>query len=513
MTDLDSEFDAPAEPKPVTRPVRAASDRSPPHSAEAEEHVIACCLLDDGATLSRALENGLTPTSFYAPQNRLLFEVCCSLKTPTLETLVEELRTRRQLEAVGGMPYLMQVTSRVPTTAYAGYFIEKVREKHILREVIREATGAVERAYGFTGGLEEYLAEVKTRLDWAAGRATTKKRDRHPTRVRHATPPPEPQTRLFLAGKPIATPGNLVTIISRAKTGKTATLGAATAAIIAAHYDRTDLDTFKFTAPHTKQAVVLIDTEQSPYDAWTCHDRTIKRAGSPPDPDWLYHYAMVGWGAADLRRELPLAIAEAGAAHGGVFSVILDGVADFVNSVNDEAECNEFITFLRALAVQYNTPIICVIHSNEAQKSGDDGRGHLGKQLTRKAESNLLLKKEGEVTTITSEKQRKAPITEADGVAFHWSEEHQRHVLCDNPAARASKAGRKPKHDAQEMLEALPAPDAPAKTINQIHRDVCELPCNIELRTFRDYMAKWVQTGEVERIQHDTLGWVFKRRY
>ena len=31
------------------------------------------------------------------------------------------------------------------------------------------------------------------------------------TRVRHANPPQEPQTRLFLAGKPISTAGNLTT--------------------------------------------------------------------------------------------------------------------------------------------------------------------------------------------------------------------------------------------------------------------------------------------------------------
>ena len=34
----------------------APSDRSPPHSLEAEEHVIACCLLDGSDTIARCLE-------------------------------------------------------------------------------------------------------------------------------------------------------------------------------------------------------------------------------------------------------------------------------------------------------------------------------------------------------------------------------------------------------------------------------------------------------------------------
>ncbi|RXK55452.1 replicative DNA helicase [Oleiharenicola lentus] len=146
----------------------AAPDRSPPHSAEAEEHVIACCLLDGSDTIARCLESRVTAEAFYLPQNRLLFEVMLELyqKSPpvSLEILAEELKTRRQLEAVGGFPYLMQVTGKIPTTAHAGYFIEKVREKHLLRELIKTATGAVEQAYSFTGGLEEFVDKIEQDL-------------------------------------------------------------------------------------------------------------------------------------------------------------------------------------------------------------------------------------------------------------------------------------------------------------------------------------------------------------
>jgi replicative DNA helicase len=146
----------------------SAPDRSPPHSAEAEEHVIACCLLDGNDTIARCLEARLAAESFYFPANRLLFEIVCELyqkgSAVMLETLAEELKTRRQLEAVGGFAYLMQVTGKIPTTAHAGYFIEKVREKHLLRELIKAATGAVEQAYQFTGGLEEFVDKVEQDL-------------------------------------------------------------------------------------------------------------------------------------------------------------------------------------------------------------------------------------------------------------------------------------------------------------------------------------------------------------
>ncbi len=105
---------------------------------------------------------------------------------------------------------------------------------------------------------------------------------------------------------------------------------------------------------------------------------------------------MVGLGYAELRNSLPGILRSAARRHGGIFTLILDGVADFVPSVNDEVACNAFISWLRSISVEFNTPILCVIHSNEGIKSGDDGRGWLGKELTRKAESNLLLKKHGE---------------------------------------------------------------------------------------------------------------------
>src|SRR3954462_6760190 len=142
--------------------------REMPASEEAEQHVIACCLLDGNDTIARCLEARLAEDSFFWPNNRLLFQVIIELyqkgQPVTLEVLAEELATRRLLEQVGGFPYPMQVTGKIPTTAHAGYFIEKVREKHLLRELIKAATGAVEQAYQFTGGLEEFVDKVEQEL-------------------------------------------------------------------------------------------------------------------------------------------------------------------------------------------------------------------------------------------------------------------------------------------------------------------------------------------------------------
>jgi replicative DNA helicase len=143
----------------------AFTGRTPPHSVEVEEYLLSCCLLDGSDTIARCLEGRLTPAAFYVQANQVIFEKLCELyqKSPpvSLEMLVEELRTTRQLEAVGGVPYLLQVSARIPTTAQAGYFIEKVRELHLLRELIKVATGAVEQCFGYQGGLEEFVDKVE----------------------------------------------------------------------------------------------------------------------------------------------------------------------------------------------------------------------------------------------------------------------------------------------------------------------------------------------------------------
>lgn len=167
--------DQPDRPASRRRAYRGETDgglspvtREMPWSEEAEQHVIACCLLDGTDTISRCMESRVGPECFFSAANRLLFEVIVELyqKSPpvTLEVLAEELKTRRQLDAVGGFPYLMQITGKIPTTAHAGYFIEKVREKHLLRELIKAATGAVEQCYSFTGGLEEFVDRVEQDL-------------------------------------------------------------------------------------------------------------------------------------------------------------------------------------------------------------------------------------------------------------------------------------------------------------------------------------------------------------
>ena len=158
-----AEDNAPA-PRRSEGPATVAG-RLPPHSIEAEEYLLSCCLLDGSDSIARCLEAKLPGAAFYAPANRLIYEKLCELyqKSPPVDiaVLAEELKTSRQLESIGGFAYLTQISGRIPTTAQAQYFIDKVRELYLLRELIKVATGAVEACYGFSGGLEEFIDKVE----------------------------------------------------------------------------------------------------------------------------------------------------------------------------------------------------------------------------------------------------------------------------------------------------------------------------------------------------------------
>jgi hypothetical protein len=122
---------------------------------------------------------------------------------------------------------------------------------------------------------------------------------------------------------------------------------------------------------------------------------------------------------------LKLAIDLAKAEYGGVRAILIDGVADLVNDPNDPEECNAFVAELHGLAIANEAPILCVIHFNPG---GQKTRGHLGSQIERKAETNLVLSKSEDITAIFSTRQRRAPILERDAPKFTWSDDGKMHV-------------------------------------------------------------------------------------
>lgn len=144
-----------------------ATDESPrkvpPHSIEAEESVIGGVLLDNHA-LDRALEV-LVPDDFYRDAHRKIMRAIVDLNVRNepvdLVTLADALKTRNELQDVGGAAYLAEVAERTPTAANVGYYARIIKEKAILRALIHATSDIAMRSYEPQADVERFLDEAE----------------------------------------------------------------------------------------------------------------------------------------------------------------------------------------------------------------------------------------------------------------------------------------------------------------------------------------------------------------
>src|SRR3984893_11856655 len=141
--------------------------RSPPHSAEAEQGVLGSMLLSPRDIIAECVER-INEAYFYIPAHQTIYNVLVDLwntgQAIDLITFTQVLRDRNLLDAIGGASFVTSLFTFVPTAANVGYYIDIVRDKHILREIIAAATESVRRAYEEQDEVSNLLDEVEQRI-------------------------------------------------------------------------------------------------------------------------------------------------------------------------------------------------------------------------------------------------------------------------------------------------------------------------------------------------------------
>lgn len=137
---------------PPANPSREASARrGPPCSPEAEKGVLGSILLDASRVMDLCVEMQLTPESFYVPAHRAIYgameEMVRHGALIDILTVGEQLSEKDVLDQVGGVDFLERLVDATPTTAHAEYYIDLVRQKHLLRSVIDCAREAERSCY------------------------------------------------------------------------------------------------------------------------------------------------------------------------------------------------------------------------------------------------------------------------------------------------------------------------------------------------------------------------------
>ena len=133
---------------------------------EAEVCVLGSMMLDAAAIDIVVQIN--KPEHFYRPVHVTIFTTLVEMRNAAkpidLVLLRDELISRKQLEQVGGVDYMVALAEGVPNAANAEYYAQIVRDRAILREVIRAGTDMIIRAYDSQAKTEEVVEESEKRV-------------------------------------------------------------------------------------------------------------------------------------------------------------------------------------------------------------------------------------------------------------------------------------------------------------------------------------------------------------
>ena len=142
------------------------SGRIPPQAVEVEQHILGSILISDQAReTAMAILSG---DAFYLPKHVKIFKAITELDTKgqpvDLITVAQHLRSINQLEIVGGVPYLENLTELVATSANTEHHARIVVQKALLRKMIEAMSRRITQAYDPATDAFDLLDQAETDL-------------------------------------------------------------------------------------------------------------------------------------------------------------------------------------------------------------------------------------------------------------------------------------------------------------------------------------------------------------
>ena len=140
--------------------------RIPPYSEEAEVAVVGAILI--APTCLDSLAELLTADDFYHQRAREIYKTCLYLysqgKPIDLITVVEGLRNRKTLDAVGGSTSVAELLEQTVSAAYVGEYANIVRQKATQRTLVSICSEISERSYRSSESVEELLNWAESQI-------------------------------------------------------------------------------------------------------------------------------------------------------------------------------------------------------------------------------------------------------------------------------------------------------------------------------------------------------------
>ena len=140
--------------------------KMPPQNQEAEISLLGCLLIDKTAIVK--VVDIIQPDDFYNDINGLIFGAMMALyqyhEPIDLVNLAYKLKTKNQLDTIGGRSYLTSLLQSVATAANVVSYAEIIKHKSTLRRLITAASTIHELGYNEDDDLDQVLDQAEQTL-------------------------------------------------------------------------------------------------------------------------------------------------------------------------------------------------------------------------------------------------------------------------------------------------------------------------------------------------------------
>src|SRR5262249_21810632 len=147
-------------------PVDLITEKGLPHSLDAERSVLGALILDNDSIYR--IQDFIRSEDFYAENHRILYERIAELLGSThavdLLILKEELSKSGELDQVGGIGYIASLTDMVPTARNIEHYAQIIKEKAVLRNLIRAGSDIIDSCYRQENETDEILSDAEKKI-------------------------------------------------------------------------------------------------------------------------------------------------------------------------------------------------------------------------------------------------------------------------------------------------------------------------------------------------------------
>ena len=307
------------------------------------------------------------------------------------------------------------------------------------------------------------------------------------------TEPEADDFKAFLKGVPLAEDCDLVVISARLKSFKSSIVAAMACSLVAD--DETDCLGFKLRG---NGAVLIFDTEQSTKEIQNQSKAMRRRLGVASTPEQIKIVGLREYAPIDRMKIIKAAIEE----QDEIAAVVVDGASDLCGNVNDPETSSTVVQFLMVAAVKANAPLFGVIHLNHSDREAmGGGRGHLGKEMERKAKSVVCVEKDSDgIGTIYAATTRRQPVSRDNGQRVQFCSEQNMVVSIEGTKADVKKAEK-----TDELIELADAVKIDTGTHVWKYSQLCKAIMSVEGVKDRTAKRRIKEMVQAEIVTHSEL--------